>query len=511
MAWDQANAELRQVAAEARRLAVTPRGAALHNSGIAGTPVVAAFSLALTRWLVARFGEGVRLASVDGEPSQVMALLEPALDPMEREVLSEQTLRWPAWQRRHLGREGTAQLRRLLHLIRRLPGGSAEQEATFASMRIFVRWDVPPDAPVATTGRFEGASLHFHPGPLRRHARPGDAWHDGPGRRVRLVPKDRHALMDLARGTLAALLSETDPFTYVSESEIELHDLGHGIQVALFPCIPARKLALEAYVGYLLLKNQVPVAYGGGWVLGRQARFGINILPPFRGGESAVLLSQLLRVYAHRFGLKSFLVEPFQIGKGNADGIRSGAFWFYWRLGFRPRQPTLLAAARREARRLRTPGTRTPPALLRRLSASVMAWETPLEAKWDLIDVDQVGAQVSRHILAKFDGDRRAAQAAAVRALGLRDHRLAVLLAALAPEAGWTPGEIARLDRIMALKDHAELRQAVALRQHRRLMRTLAGASGPAGGKREARREKREVRREKQKGDRCSRSRQAGA
>src|SRR5690606_22600132 len=50
-ALDQAHAELRQLAAEVRGLAATPRSATLQNSGIAGTSIVAAFSLAITRWL----------------------------------------------------------------------------------------------------------------------------------------------------------------------------------------------------------------------------------------------------------------------------------------------------------------------------------------------------------------------------------------------------------------------------------------------------------------------------
>ncbi len=461
------------MALQARTLAATSRGTPLHNSGIGGTPVVAAFSLAITRWLVQRFGDDVTLESVDGDADGVMALLEPALDPMEQEVLSEQPLRWPAWRARHLGRGRAAQLRRLLHLINRLPGELVDHEASFAAMRVFVRWEIPPDAPVLTTGRFPGENLRFHLGKLRRRATAAAAWQEGAGRPVRLGKDDQRTLVDLARGTLAALLSETEPFSYASEAEVELHDLGRGIQVALFPCIAAKKLALEAYVGYLLLKNHVPVAYGGGWVLGRQARFGINVLPPFRGGESAVLLSQLLRLYAHRFGLKCFLVEPFQIGKGNPDGIRSGAFWFYWRLGFRPRQSDLLAVAEAEARRLRAPGTRTAPALLRRLSESVMTWETPLPSPWDPIDVDQVGAHVSRYILAEFDGDRAAAQAASARALGLRDRRLAVLVAALAPEKGWTAAQLRQLNTIMARKDRAEMDQAMALRQHRGLFSAL--------------------------------------
>ena len=33
---------------------------------------------------------------------------------------------------------------------------------------------------------------------------------------------------------------------------------------------------------------------------------------------------------------QKFVVKPYQFGKGNPEGLKSGAFWFYYRLGFRP-------------------------------------------------------------------------------------------------------------------------------------------------------------------------------
>ena len=417
-AWNEANRELHELAVGASALATTRAGSALQNSGIAGTPIVASFSLALTRWLATSARGSVELDSIDGGPEHVMAVLGAGLDPIEQEVLSEQPIRLPAWQRRHLGAPKGPRLRRLLDLMDRLPGDASLREATFASLRVFVRWRIPVDGPVLTTGRFVRGKIATHPRGLQRRAALGTAWRQGASTRVRLTERDRAALIDLARGTLASVLGETDPFTHASVDEVECHDLGRGIQVALFACAPPHKLALEAYVGYLLLKNHVPVAYGGGWVLGRQARFGINVLPPFRGGESAVLLAQLLRLYAHRFGLKLFLVEPYQIGLGNPDGIRSGAFWFYWRLGFRPQQRDLLTLARTEARRLEAGGGRTTAPMLRRLSHSVMAWGTPLETAWTPVDIEAVGARVSAHVLEHFDGDRAAAARSSRRDAG---------------------------------------------------------------------------------------------
>jgi hypothetical protein len=402
-----------------------------------------------------------------------MAVLGAALDPIEQEVLTEHPLRWPAWQLRHLGGRRAPRLQRLLALVDRLPGEGSHREATFSSLHAFIRWRIPVDGPVLTTGRFRRGSLAMHPRGLRRRASLADAWRQGAPARTPLTMADRSALIDLARGALASVLGETDPFTHANTGEVECHDMGRGVQVALFACVPAHKLALEAYVGYLVIKNQVPVAYGGGWVLGRQARFGINVLPPFRGGESAVLLAQLLRLYAHRFDLKLFLVEPYQIGLGTPDGIRSGAFWFYWRLGFGPKQGDLLRLARTEARRLTTGGGRTPAALLRRLSHAVMAWQTPLRVAWAPIDMDRVGALVSAHVLEHFDGNRAAATRRSQRALGLRDGRLAVLLAAIAPAGGWPRRELAAIDRAMSKKDQAELDQVCRLGEQHTLMQRL--------------------------------------
>jgi hypothetical protein len=479
-AWQRAQGGLRELADAARAMSGTARGGALLNSGIAGTPVSAAFSLAITEWLVARFGPQVSLATIEGDKDHVMAVLGAALDPIEQEVLGESRPGWVAWQRRYLGHEAGQRLARLLRLVRALPGSPAERESVFASMRVFVRWQTEADAPLLTAGRFARGAPWFHPGPLQRRAAPGDAWHEGRPRRMPLTAAERRALADLARGVMASLLRETDFFSYANEREIELHDLGCGVRAALFASVPARKLALEAYVGYLLLKNHVPIAYGGGWVLGRQARFGINVLPPFRGGESARVLCQLLRLYAWRFGLKLFVVEPYQIGKGNPDGIRSGSFWFYWRLGFRPLQPGLRQLAQAEADRLAARGGRTPAQTLRRLADSLMAWETPLPAHGPPLDIEAIGQRVSRDVLERFDGDRMAARRAAMRRYPGVGKRLAVLLAALEPTTGWRTRDVQRLATLAPLKDTAELSHAVALQRHAALMRALADASDPS-------------------------------
>ena len=101
-------------------------------------------------------------------------------------------------------------------------------------------------------------------------------------------------------------------------------------------------------MGYVAYKNGLPQAYGGSWIFRGQAKIGINIFPAYRGGESSWLFAQLIRTYSQAFGVKTFAVEPYQIGKNNPEGIESGAFWFYYRHGFRPLQAELRTLAAEE-------------------------------------------------------------------------------------------------------------------------------------------------------------------
>ncbi|MFO1316643.1 MAG: hypothetical protein U1F58_13655 [Burkholderiales bacterium] len=45
---------------------------------------------------------------------------------------------------------------------------------------------------------------------------------------------------------------------------------------------------------------------------------------------------RILRAFHTLYGSGRFVVNPYQFGAGNAEAIASGAFWFYYRLGFRP-------------------------------------------------------------------------------------------------------------------------------------------------------------------------------
>ena len=147
---------------------------------------------------------------------------------------------------------------------------------------------------------------------------------------------------------------EIDPATYLQEDSIRYIVLERGLSMAIYGMHPLRQLPLETYVGISIYKNGIPVAYGGVWVFGNRAKVGLNIFDPYRGGESGYILCQLLRLLKQCFSISYFEIEPFQFGADNPDAIASGAFWFYYKFGFRPVDAEIYEQAEREHQKIIT-------------------------------------------------------------------------------------------------------------------------------------------------------------
>ncbi len=153
-----------------------------------------------------------------------------------------------------------------------------------------------------------------------------------------LTRAQRRQVLDAGRAMLASLGRETDALAAAEPDGVEYHVLGRGVAIALYTMAPGRRLPLDSHVGFMLFKNSLPVGYGGAWPFLGTAKIGVNIFAPYRGGESAHLFCQVLRVYRQRFGIDHFIAEPSQFGGGNREGLESGAFWFYYRLAIPARR-----------------------------------------------------------------------------------------------------------------------------------------------------------------------------
>ena len=165
---------------------------------------------------------------------------------------------------------------------------------------------------------------------------------------------ERDQYHKVIKNAMALTVREIDPATFLKLETLRLYNLERGLVLAIYSMIPQRQLPLETYFGFTFLKNGIPVSYGGVWTFGAMAKIGLNIFDPFRGGESGYLLCQLMRVFKQHFGIRYFEMEPSQFGLNNPDGIKSGAFWFYYKYGFKPVDTELKALAENEYRKIKT-------------------------------------------------------------------------------------------------------------------------------------------------------------
>ncbi|MBK7881763.1 MAG: hypothetical protein IPJ83_14560 [Saprospiraceae bacterium] len=224
----------------------------------------------------------------------------------------------------------------------------------------------------------------------------------------KLSQKDKQAIITSSRIKLALLQRETDPVSYMDPRSIRYFALERGTSIALFTMQTEKQLYPESYVGYTLYKNGYPAAYGGAWIFGKHALIGVNIFEWFRGGESTFFFNQLLRVYHQVFGVLHFEVEPYQYGKDNPEGIESGAFWFYYRMGFRPVKRSLYLLAAREWEKIKQDKAyRTKPPTLKKFTECNVRLSL---IKEKIFSGNLLKKQITKMIVHKFGGDRRKAE-----------------------------------------------------------------------------------------------------
>jgi hypothetical protein len=202
-----------------------------------------------------------------------------------------------------------------------------------------------------------------------------------------LSPGDGKELIDVAMASLAVRHRETNHFNFANAHEVYLADVDQGISIGVFGLLPDHRFPLECTMGFLILSNGVPIGYGGSSILFRQVNTGINIFDEYRGSEASFLWVQVMRVYHALAGCTRFIANSYQFGGENTEALKSGAFWFYYRLGFRPVQADIRKLAQRELSKLKRDRTyRCDIKTLRKLASCDMHLTLPGARQSELFD-----------------------------------------------------------------------------------------------------------------------------
>ena len=471
---------------------------ALRDSGIVGTTTRFSFFATTATWLSRRLPGALELVwdSFENEAllAQRLALLAtwpetPGLDEIDWSVQE--------WVRRLAG-PTTTDADFVIERCARLGGSEQERETFFEELDL--EFDLRPGVGTPSRSRalLHGRPVHFQVEPLR-HARPELAQAvTYRAREIELNEKNGGRVIDLAREAMVVRHRDLDAFAYGNPRDVRLYECGEGLEFAVVGMRPDRRLLIEGVYAYLTLKNGVPIGYVLTSGLFGSSEVAYNVFDTWRGGEAGHIYGRALAVTQQLYGSDTFAIYPYQLGGGgNDEGLQSGAWWFYQKLGFRARDPQVLATMERElARMKKKPGHRTPIATLRRLAEHNVYWSAG-KTRDDVVGVFPIanlGVAVTDMLARRFGADREQGLTTcaeeAAELCGARDwsrwskderrawQRWSPLILCLPGVTGWNAQELSDLAAVARAKGGAResdyVRRLDAHKKLRAAMRQLA-------------------------------------
>ena len=476
----------------------------LRDTGIAGSTLEYPYGLPLSRWLAERLGAHADIGwAAVADVERVADALDLLVTPSESDAFSEGGFTVRQWLDVARAGRRLTDLQVLVEAFDRASLPSGLRDWLYESLGLPVRFRLALPEVSRTLAKRPVARPAFQRTALRRHGVDvvREATRPLPSLR-RAPPALARELIERARTAMVTRSRELHAFSYPNADDVWVAELGRGAQGALIGLQPEFRLPFEGYYAFLVVKNGVPVGYGGGWCLFETLEFGFNIFESFRQGESAWMLGQVLRAYHQVFRMRTVVVDPYQLGVDNAEALRSGAFYFYQHLGFEPRTArTRRVLAGELAKIARDRRYRSPLSTLWRLARDEACLTLPGGSPTPerRLRARDLAALVTRDVARRHGGNRDTATRVAVRrvarALGVgrlsgwteaerQALRQWALVVAQVPGLGtWSAPSRARLARLIRAKggrgEGPYVRQLLAHGPLRRALEALVNARSP--------------------------------
>lgn len=381
----------------------------LIGSGYMHTSIECNFSYEKVKYIVSKFPNQVSIHSSSSSIETQIAILKLILPSVEYSIIHEGDNDLKTRISKFNPSKTITDLEWLIQTIQQSDLPKKTQAVIYNQLGIFIQWKVSNKESSVSFLKGPSLPIFYHAKPLEKKINLPEIIQQKLPAPIKLSDKDIERIIDAAKMTLFYLYRETEPFSNANKEDITLFQLDKGISIALFGSNVDKRYSLESYIGYMVFKNNIPASYGGGWIFGERSQFGINILEAFRGGESGLIICELLRVYHQYFGVTCFVVKPYQFGLNNTEAIKTGAFWFYYKLGFRPENNALKdLALKEEKQKLINPYYKSDISTLKKYTKSNLAL-TLSESSYPNYDCEILSKRITSYINIIFDGDREKA------------------------------------------------------------------------------------------------------
>jgi len=374
----------------------------LFNSGITNTHLCAAFSFEIVKWLRKKHPKNIKLSSFEADDGHIRYVLSAVMPKVESEILQDANATWKSWLKRSL-KKGEDILDRLIAVFDEADIRPEIRDELWNALGINVEINYPSHTCLPDTL----ITPYYHRSLIKKNFNKQKS-------SVKPIPVDLNnneaeQIIECGRMILVGHFREIDPVTFTAARMVSFYRLPRGLSVALMSMVPARRHPIDSYMGYVAFKNGLPIAYAGSWILFDSGRIGLNVFPAYRGGESRYIFEKVLQLHRKVYHLNRFSVDPYQVGKENIEGIKSGAFWTYHHSGFRPIREEQKKLAETELVKIKTiKGYRSPVSVLKKLADSRLELVLQKNAvRFDATDLSVAYANILKN---QYNNNRKVAE-----------------------------------------------------------------------------------------------------
>jgi hypothetical protein len=472
--------------------------ARLSETGIVGSELSHPYGYFMTKWLLKEYPGCMDLdwdSYEQLEQDHILDLMPVLLTYCENDAVDDPRVPVADILTANINGRGINRLEWFMKFFERLSSDEPLKRLIFDKLELPMTINIANHRFARTHAKVPVRDLYYQKEPLqkdypdlRKTARKSDL-------KPKLLARDEaKVVIDLHKTAMLMRHRELWPLTFSNLDEVHATSIGRGMTIYTMGMQPAWRLPLESNYAVLLMRNGVPIGYGIGAMVFDRIEFAINIFETFRRCEAGFIFGKFAQLFHQMFGCSYLLIRRYQVGYDNPEGLDSGAYWFYHKLGFRSIDPDIRKLAEGEVARIAAEkGYRSSKATLTQLAESDLCLDLKRPGEYVERDISlgQISLAQTRLIATLFDGDRdradREAPALARKTLVVRStegwppterlwfNRLALLALSLPNLEEWTTRDKQNLVDIMKAKGALREQQFVRLlREHRKLSLAIA-------------------------------------
>lgn len=384
----------------------------LFNSGIVNTTTEHSYSLGATEHLLSEHADAVSIdwETNDEVPEKISNIIQYLVAWQENDTLdNDDYLSIPDWLELARGNKTIGDLETFTKLVQRSNLPRDIQIHLFDNLDITTTWDLTDSKSSCTLKRLPCKNRFYQKEPIKKRTNNLRAELKKPTARLRhLSHKEGKEKVQAINEVLAVRNRELFPITYANPNEVYCFEPGRGMQIFLFGADHHIRLPLETNYGAMLVRNGLPIGYGIAATLFDRVEIAINVFPAFRAGESAFIIEQFFKLFHTHFGSNLFLVRSYQMGDGDDEPLKSGALWFYYKLGFRAVKDRIRKMVNKEYELIKkTKGYRSPIEKLRKLAKSDVFMHADENKMTGFEELSLINpGKIVTEYATKFDGNR---------------------------------------------------------------------------------------------------------